>query len=141
MSAKRLIEAADEAIPIWRRANDSIAWVMLGMDRNKVRRLCFRNPRAKLRDQNPAFVSEVLDKLNSVPMNLAIWTDATSCIDVGDCLFIQCFLCSRPSKAICSSQRPYLSECILVSIPTPISGPCIGFCAPSSNKRQNWVTS
>jgi hypothetical protein len=69
-----------------RRANDAIAWTMLGGDRNTIKRLCYRNPKGNLKDQNPESVLETLAELNSNRFNLAIWTDTTTSVDVGDIL-------------------------------------------------------
>lgn len=95
---KKIIkQTIKESFLFWRRANDCIAWMILGMDRHKIRRLCLGNTRGKLKDQNPNHVLEVLDKLNSAPSNLAIWNDATTCIDVGDILFCD----KKNSKIAC----------------------------------------
>lgn len=85
---KDSLDYINEILLVWRRANDCIAWIILDMDRNNVRRLCYGNPRGNLIDQNPDHVLEVLYKLNSLPFNLAIWNDTTTCIDVGDILAI-----------------------------------------------------
>jgi hypothetical protein len=85
---KRIIKDLNEFLLILRRANDCIAWVMVGMDRHIIRRLCLRHTRGNLKDQNPGHALAVLEKLNSIPMNLGIWNDATSCIDVGDILLL-----------------------------------------------------
>lgn len=79
-------DVIEETILILRRINDAIAWIMLGMDSYIIKRLCLGNPRGKLKDQNPKFVLEIMEKLNSEPMCLAIWSDTTTCIDVGDIL-------------------------------------------------------
>ncbi len=74
---------------VWRKANDAIAWIITGLDKNTIKRLSHNNTRANLRDQNPGHVIEVLHALNSSPFNLAIWNDATSCVDVGDITLIE----------------------------------------------------
>jgi hypothetical protein len=68
---------------IWRRVNDAIAWVMVAHP-HQVRRLCAYRPRPTLIKSNPAAAAAVLDKINDDPMSMALWNDATTCIDVGD---------------------------------------------------------
>ncbi len=78
------LKTINEMLMVWRRANDAIAWIIVGFDKNTIKRLSYDNPRSYLKDQNPRHVMEVLTSINESPMNLAIWNDATSCIDVGD---------------------------------------------------------
>lgn len=69
---------------LWRRVSDAVVWVMCGGYRHKVKRLCFYRQRNFIDESNPEAALKVLDELNSDPMVLAIWNDATSCVDVGD---------------------------------------------------------
>lgn len=68
---------------IWRRVNDSIAWGMIGRS-HEIRRLCAYRPRPTLTQSNAAAVAAVMDNFNSVPTAMAVWNDATTCLDVGD---------------------------------------------------------
>lgn len=68
---------------LWRRVNDAIAWGMIGKP-HIVRRLCAYRARPTLIESNPATVAAILDDINESPMSMAIWNDATTCIDVAD---------------------------------------------------------
>lgn len=68
---------------IWRRVNDAIAWVMIAHP-HQIRRLCAHRPRPTLVESNPAAVAALMDEINDEPMSMAIWNDATTCLDVGD---------------------------------------------------------
>lgn len=68
---------------VWRRVNDAIAWSMLGQA-HVVRRFCHRKRRLVLLEANPRSIRRILDDLNADPLTVAIWNDATSCLDVGD---------------------------------------------------------
>ena len=68
---------------IWRRVNDAIAWVIIA-EPLRVRRLCANRIRPTLIESNPTAVAAVLDDINKDPTSIAIWTDATTCVDVGD---------------------------------------------------------
>lgn len=54
------LSTLDEILLTWRRANDCIAWIILGLDRNTVRRLCLHNTKGYLKDQNPGHALEFL---------------------------------------------------------------------------------
>lgn len=73
---------------VWRRVNDAIIWILVGRKRHIVKRLCFYRKRAYLSESNPTAVFETLDRLNANPMSIAIWNDATSCVDIGDITYI-----------------------------------------------------
>lgn len=68
---------------IWRRVNDAIAWVIIAQP-HRVRRLCANRVRPTLIESNPTAVAAVLDDINKDPASIAIWTDATTFVDVGD---------------------------------------------------------
>lgn len=68
---------------LWRRVNDAIAWVMIG-ESHVIRRLCAYRARPTLIESNPHAIAKVLDDLNTDPRSVAIWNDATTCLDVGD---------------------------------------------------------
>jgi hypothetical protein len=69
---------------IWRRVNDALAWSVLGLQDHQVRRMCHRKPRPTLLQANPEAMRRLLDRVNSDPLSFVLWSDATSCIDVGD---------------------------------------------------------
>lgn len=68
---------------LWRRVNDAVAWGMIGKP-HVIRRLCAYRARPTLIESNPATVAAILDDINDSPMSMAIWNDATTCIDVAD---------------------------------------------------------
>jgi hypothetical protein len=68
---------------LWRRVMDAVIWGMLGKP-HMVRRLCANRPRPTLLESNPQVVSAILDQSNDEPKSIAIWADATTCIDVAD---------------------------------------------------------
>ena len=71
-------------LAIWRRINDSIMWALLGYEDHVIRAVCHRKSRPLLAAANPDAIRTLLNKLNSDPMTIAIWSDATTCVDVGD---------------------------------------------------------
>jgi hypothetical protein len=72
---------------IWRRVNDALVWSILGLDKGHfVRFLCHRKPRPVLSQANPESVRQSLNEVNSDPLSIALWTDATTCVDIGDLL-------------------------------------------------------
>ncbi len=74
-------------VAIWRRVNDALVWSILGLDKGHfIRRLCHRKARPVLAEANPESLRRLLNDLNSDPLSIALWTDATSCVDVGDLL-------------------------------------------------------
>lgn len=81
------IEAARLYRQIWRRVNDTIAWTLLGHRRYVVKRLCHFRKRDPLLNQGIRSVTKYLDELNSNPYGVALLTDATSFIDIGDILY------------------------------------------------------
>lgn len=74
---------------VWRRVNDAIVWCVFGLQRHVVKRLCLYKQRPALLESNPDSVYAVLNAFNVSPMSLALWNDATSCIDIGDLTFIK----------------------------------------------------
>ena len=77
---------ADYHRVIWRRVNDSIVWTVFALDRLRVKRLCLCRPRTYLAESNAAKVMEFVRQRNADPLALALWADATSCVDIGDVL-------------------------------------------------------
>lgn len=68
----------------WRKINDGLVWELCGEHRHLVKRLCFYRDRGHLSSANPDDALRALETFNSEPMTIALWTDATSCVDVGD---------------------------------------------------------
>jgi hypothetical protein len=73
-------------IDLWRRINDSIVWALVGQRDHVIRTVCHRKDRPSLTDANPVAIRKFLDKVNADPQSIAIWSDATSCVDLGDVL-------------------------------------------------------
>lgn len=71
---------------LWRRFNDSLVWLILGFQRHILKRLCFYKERGFLIYQNPIDALNTLKEINVDPYSLAILSDATTCIDIGDIL-------------------------------------------------------
>jgi hypothetical protein len=71
-------------LAIWRRINDAILWGLLGFKDHIIRTVCHRKDRPQLASANPEAIRKLLNNLNSDPMTIAIWSDATTCVDLGD---------------------------------------------------------
>lgn len=70
---------------IFRTFNDCIAWILLPPEPSFViNRLCRHRKRGHLKDQNPTSILELITKLSETGETLAIWNDATRCIDLSD---------------------------------------------------------
>jgi hypothetical protein len=69
---------------IWRRVNDAIVWNMYNMEGHYIRRLSLRKPRPLLTESNAKAIFPFLNEINSDPLTIALWSDATCCVDVGD---------------------------------------------------------
>jgi hypothetical protein len=76
----------ERTIALWRRINDAIVWTLLREQDHVIRTVCHRKNRLRLTDANPIAIRKFLDNINADPQSIAIWSDATSCIDVGDVL-------------------------------------------------------
>jgi hypothetical protein len=73
---------------VWRRVNDAIVWSMFGDQRHLMKRLCLYRKRGPLVDANPESALNAIDLINSDPLSVGIWNDATSCVDIGDVTFV-----------------------------------------------------
>lgn len=73
---------------LWRKVNDAIVWHLVGHRGHIIRRWCGYRPRPNLHASNPDSIRPLLDQLNEEPLKVAVWTDATACLDVGDILLI-----------------------------------------------------
>lgn len=82
------MEFADYNRAIWRRVNDSIIWTIAGEQRHIVKRFCLYRERGFLSESNPESVLATLAELNADPNRIAIWNDATSCVDLGDITYV-----------------------------------------------------
>jgi hypothetical protein len=82
-------EYAEYHRAVIRRINDSIVWSVFGLRRHVVKRLCLYKKRPALLESNPDSVYATLRAFNTQPMSLALWNDATSCVDIGDLTFIK----------------------------------------------------
>jgi hypothetical protein len=69
---------------VWRRVNDSIVWSLAGLRRHIVKRICLYRPRGYLSESNEKSARAVTATINADPMAIAIWNDATNCVDLGD---------------------------------------------------------
>jgi len=69
---------------IFRTLNDCIVWAVFPEPSFLINRLCRRRERGHLKDQNPASILRVITKLSETGETLAIWNDATRCIDLFD---------------------------------------------------------
>jgi hypothetical protein len=74
---------------LWRKVNDAIIWSLVGQQRHVIKRLCLYHARPMLSQSNPESVLRVLNKVNANPRSLAIWNDATSCVDISDVTYIE----------------------------------------------------
>jgi hypothetical protein len=72
-----------------RKINDSIVWSVFGMQRHVIKRFCLYKARPALLESNPGDVYAALRAFNALPMSLAIWNDATSCVDIGDVTYVE----------------------------------------------------
>lgn len=80
---------------IWRRVNDALVWAVLGLHNGHfIRRLSHGKRRPVLAEANPEPMRRLLDNLNSDPLSIALWSDATSSVDVGD------LVCNSLSKGL-----------------------------------------
>jgi len=74
----------DYSRALWRKVSDAIIWELCGMERHLVKRLCLYRERGHLSESNAPHALATLQALNAAPDVVAIWNDATSCVDVGD---------------------------------------------------------
>ena len=74
----------ERSIALWRRINDAIVWSLVREQDHVIRRVCHRKDRPRLTDANPTAIRPFLDNFNSNPQSIAIWADATTCVDLVD---------------------------------------------------------
>jgi hypothetical protein len=83
---KDFIWYLERTIGLWRRINDAIVWALVRHQGHVIRTVCHRKDRVRLTDANPTGLRRFLNQINEDPLTIAIWSDATSCVDVGDVL-------------------------------------------------------
>ncbi|HTU45750.1 MAG TPA: hypothetical protein VMF91_11845 [Bryobacteraceae bacterium] len=74
----------NRCVQIWRRLNDALIWVLLDFQDHIIRTVCHRKDRPQLASANPDGIRRLLMQLNTDPLTIAIWSDATTCVDLGD---------------------------------------------------------
>jgi hypothetical protein len=84
---KHFIWYLERTIALWRRINDAIVWMLVRGQDHVIRTVCHRKNRVRLTDANPTALRKLLDSLNVDPLTIAIWSDATCCVDVGDIVY------------------------------------------------------
>lgn len=90
------VEWAEYNQALWRKVNDSIIWTLVGQQRHVVKRLCLYHQRPTLGESNADTILSLLHKVNSDPRSIAIWNDATSCVDIGDITYVKDGLVPTP---------------------------------------------
>ena len=78
----------NDYIQIWRRVNDTIVWIILSGQRHVIKTLCHFKRRGPLANHGLSAVAHAMDELNANPYGIAICTDATSCVDIGDIVHV-----------------------------------------------------
>lgn len=83
------LEFANYNRALWRRVNDAIVWAVFGGQRHVVKRFCLYRDRNRLVENNAEVAMDAIAAMNANPLSLALWTDATSCVDIGDVLLVE----------------------------------------------------
>jgi hypothetical protein len=71
---------------LMRKISDAIVWTIVG-ERHVIKRVHKGRSRAFLKDSNLRDSLYILEEFNKLGEEIAIWTDACSCVDVGDFLY------------------------------------------------------
>jgi hypothetical protein len=74
----------DRTALLWRRVNDALVWLLVGQQDHVIRTVCQRKNRPRLSEANAAPMLKFLERVNADPQTIVIWSDATTCVDVGD---------------------------------------------------------
>ena len=82
--SKDFVWYLERTIALWRRINDAIVWMLVREQDHVIRTVCHHKDRVRLTEANPIPMRRFLDNINADPQTIAIWSDATSCVDVGD---------------------------------------------------------
>ena len=69
---------------LWRRINDALVWLLVGQQDHVIRTVCHRKDRLRLSEANSGPMLKFLESVNADPQTIVIWSDATTCVDVGD---------------------------------------------------------
>jgi hypothetical protein len=81
---KDFIWYLDRTALLWRRINDALVWIIVSMQDHVIRTVCHRKDRPRLSEANPGAMLTFLERVNADPLTIVIWSDATTCVDVGD---------------------------------------------------------
>ncbi len=74
----------DRTVLLWRRINDALVWMLVRQQDHVIRTICHRKDRPRLSEANPVPMLKFLERVNADPLTIVIWSDATTCVDVGD---------------------------------------------------------
>ena len=69
---------------LWRRINDALVWLLVGQQDHVIRMVCHRKDRLRLSEANSGPMLKFLENVNADPQTIVIWSDAATCVDVGD---------------------------------------------------------
>jgi hypothetical protein len=69
---------------LWRRVNDALVWLLVGQEDHVIRTVCHRKDRLRLSEANLEPMLKFLAHANADPQTIVIWSDATTCVEVGD---------------------------------------------------------
>ena len=81
---KDFVGYLDRTVTLWRRINDAIVWMLVSEQDHVIRLVCHRKDRLRLSEANPIPMLKFLEEVNADPLTIVIWSDATTCVDVGD---------------------------------------------------------
>lgn len=73
---------------ILRKVTDAMVWTVCGHKRHLIKRMCKHRTRALLKDSNLKDSLYILREFNQLDEEIALWTDASSCADIGDFLYL-----------------------------------------------------
>jgi len=104
---KGLVWFLDRSTQLWRRINDALVWLVIGQQSNVIRTVCHRKDRVRLSQANPGPMLKFLENVNADPETIVIWSDATTCVDVGD---IVCRSYSGPLNGFIEVKEGVINE-------------------------------
>lgn len=119
----------DRTALLWRRINDALVWLLVGQQDHVIRTVCHRKDRLRLSQANPGTMLKLLENENADPETIVIWSDATTCVDVGD---IVCRSFSGPLNGFIEVKEGVINERILdlmatKGTPAEITSRIVGF--------------
>jgi hypothetical protein len=100
----------DRTVLLWRRINDALVWLLVGEQDHVIRTVCHRKDRLRLSEANSGPMLKFLERVNADPETIVIWSDATTCVDVGD---IVCKSLSGPLNGFIEVKEGAINEKIL----------------------------